>query len=121
LSALNGTKYLIKGNHDVFLDDFGETEGWFKWVKDYAVIMHGANSLILFHYPIVEWYKFGKGSIHLHGHLHNSKTVAPWDPSRTRALNVGVDVHDFNPISIKEVLEQAHKIPKLKRHRDDDD
>jgi calcineurin-like phosphoesterase family protein len=118
LSALNGRKYLIKGNHDLFLEGFGETEIWFEWVKDYAIIEHEGARLVLFHYPIVEWYGFGKGSIHLHGHLHNGGTVAPWDSSNTRVFNVGVDVCDYKPISVTEIIRRASKIAITKRHQD---
>jgi len=121
LSGLNGNKYLIKGNHDLFLETFGETEGWFKWVKDYDVINHDGIKFVLFHYPIVEWYRFGKGSVHLHGHLHNSKTTAPWDSSKTRVFNVGVDVCDYRPVSIREIIQKANKIPITKRHKHEND
>jgi len=116
--ALNGKKHMIRGNHDLFLQDFKETDSWFKWIKDYAVIEHEGTSLVLFHYPIVEWYGFGKGSIHLHGHLHNGGSVAPWDSSNTRVFNVGVDVCDFKPISVTEIIRRANKIAITKRHQD---
>jgi len=118
LSALSGKKYLIKGNHDLFLQEFGETEGWFEWVKEYEVIMHEGARFVLFHYQIVEWYGFGKGSIHLHGHIHNGSSVAPWDTSKIRIFNVGVDVCGYKPISATEIIRRANKIPILKRHRD---
>ena len=117
LSALNGKKHLIVGNHDLFLEEFGETEGWFEWVKDYAVICHDGISFVLFHYPIVEWYRFGKGSIHLHGHLHNSQPAATKIPVTVRAFNVGVDVCDFKPISIVEIIKRANKLAVIKRHK----
>jgi len=118
LSALNGTKYLIVGNHDMFLKSFGATTDWFGWVDNYAVINHNGAIMVLFHYPIVEWHGFSKGSIHLYGHLHNSTSVTPWDPTNTRAFNVGVDVNDYKPISATEIIRRANKIPISKRHRD---
>jgi len=118
LSALNGKKYLIVGNHDLFLEKFGDTDGWFEWVKDYAVISFDGSSFVLFHYPIVEWYRFGKGSIHVHGHLHNSLPAATQIPPTVRAFNVGVDVCDYRPISYKEIIRRAGKIAIIKRHND---
>jgi len=121
ISALNGKKYLILGNHDLFLQDFGETDGWFEWVRDYAVIEHAGVKLILFHYPIVEWFGFGKGSVHLHGHLHNAPSVDTWNPKNSRVFNVGVDVCGYKPISIDEIIGRANKIPITKRHQNKQD
>lgn len=119
LSALNGRKYLIVGNHDLFLDDLDEAEGWFEWVKDYAAVDFHGVSFVLFHYPIVEWFRFGKGAIHLYGHIHNSPPAATKIPSNIRAFNVGVDVNDFAPVSIDEIIRRANKIEIVKRHNDD--
>jgi calcineurin-like phosphoesterase family protein len=119
LTALNGKKYFIIGNHDEFLEEFGETAYWFEWVKDYAVIEFEGSRFVLFHYPIVEWHGFGKGSIHLHGHLHNSASIAPWLSSNTRVFNVGVDVCDYKPISVTEIIRRASKIAITKRHGED--
>ena len=118
LSALNGRKYLIVGNHDQFLDQFNETESWFEWVKDYAVVDFDGISFVLFHYPIVEWFRFGKGSIHLYGHLHNSEPAVTKIPPNIRAFNVGVDVNDFSPVSVDEILKRANKIETIMRHKD---
>ena len=109
---------MIVGNHDGFLFDFGETAGWFEWVNDYAVIEHGNVSIVLFHYPIVEWYGFGKGSVHLHGHLHNSPPAATKIPPTVRAFNVGVDVCDYSPIGLNEIMNRLSRIPIMKRHKD---
>jgi calcineurin-like phosphoesterase family protein len=119
LSALNGRKYMIVGNHDLFLEGFGETEGWFEWVKDYAIVSYDGATFVLFHYPIVEWFRFGKGSIHLHGHLHNSKPAATQIPPTVRAFNVGVDVCDFKPVGIDEILRRANKVAIISRHHDE--
>ena len=110
LSVLSGKKYLVVGNHDKFLRDFGEIDGWFEWVKDYAVVNYNGVKLVLFHYPIAEWDGFYKGAIHLYGHVHQSKIASLWTPSNIRAFNVGVDVCDFSPISINEVIMRANKM-----------
>ena len=115
ISALNGKKHLILGNHDLFLHDFGETNAWFEWVKDYAVIEHNGLKFVLFHYPILEWFGFGKGSIHLHGHLHNDHSAELLLPKDSRIFNVGADVCGFKPISIDEIIRRADKIPAPKR------
>lgn len=57
--------------------------------------------IMLCHYPIAEWDRKHYGAIHLHGHSHGKFLYPPG----TKALDVGVDVHGFAPISLEEVLE----------------
>jgi len=105
LAPLNGRKYLVRGNHDRFLNRLEEFESDFVWVKDYHVLKRDGQAFVLFHYPILEWAGFFRGAIHLHGHVHNRET------SNSRlaagsgfAFNVGVDCNDFRPISIEDIL-----------------
>jgi len=60
-------------------------------------------------------------SIHLYGHVHNSNIASSWTPSNIQAFNVGVDVCDFKPISIGEVIKRANKIAVVKTVFDYDD
>jgi len=113
LSRLNGIKYMIKGNHDKFLNDEAFDKNYFEWIKDYHVLNYQKRKLILFHYPILEWDDYYGDSIHLHGHVHNcsknkdqQKRV---DSLGKRAINVGVDVNNFTPISIEKILKIADK------------
>ena len=103
LAALNGRKYFIRGNHDKFLNGFEPYECDFVWVKDYHVLKHEGRKLVLFHYPIAEWDGFFRGSIHLYGHVHNNADSAARLPGGL-AFNVGVDCHDFRPVSMKQIL-----------------
>jgi len=105
LASLNGRKYLIKGNHDDFLEDNGFVPSAFEWVKDYYVLRHERRKFVLFHYPILEWDGFFHDAIHLYGHVHNNGTSI--EQHERFSLNVGVDVNDFLPVSIKTVLERA--------------
>jgi calcineurin-like phosphoesterase family protein len=112
LSKLKGKKYLIKGNHEKYLSDPEFKTQAFEWIKDYYVLTHEGIKIILFHYPLLEWDGFHHGSIHLYGHVHNSGSR--YDESRKRfqvlgprAMNVGVDVNDFYPVNIKQIMERA--------------
>jgi len=87
----------------------------------YAELTLQSHRFVLFHYPIAEWARIFKGSIHVHGHVHNRPTVSAWDSSKLRAVNVGVDVNNFTPVSIDEVIRRVAKIPTPKRERDLDD
>jgi len=106
LVALNGRKYFICGNHDKFLKSFGPYERDLEWVKDYHRLVYEGRRFILFHYPIAEWDCFFRGAIHLYGHVHNSATSAARLPDGL-AFNVGVDCHDFRPVSAEQILALA--------------
>ena len=112
LGQLKGKKYLIRGNHEKYLDDPVFKQGAFEWVKDYHVLNYEGIEIVLFHYPILQWHKSHRGSIHLYGHVHNNgerdtefgeklRLLGP------RAFNVGVDVNDFYPVSIKKIIDQV--------------
>ncbi|WP_438759577.1 hypothetical protein [Enterococcus sp. AZ194] len=59
---------------------------------------------MLFHYPILEWDGYFKRAIHLYGHVHNTRTDYFEQYLGTAALNVGVDMIDFKPISLDEAV-----------------
>ena len=105
LDRLNGNKYLIKGNHDSFLRDGGSEIRKFIWIKDYARIKDNGYDVILFHYPIAVFDKQHHGAIHLYGHIHsNGRTRHPLTVNIENAYNVGVDVWNFEPVTLKEIL-----------------
>lgn len=104
LKRLNGEKILIKGNHDQFLKTLGNIYYYFKEVTDYKRIQDNGKQVILFHYPIEEWDGYFRGSYHLYGHVHNSDngTVSV----KKNRFNVGVDVNDFEPKTLDELIER---------------
>ena len=106
LKKLNGKKYLIIGNHDdyIFHKNFINQ---FEWIKDYHVFKYHKREIILFHYPILEWCGKHRNSIHLFGHVHNDSNFNTQLLGKN-ALNVGVDVIGYTPISIEQVID---KIP----------
>ena len=78
----------------------------YEWVKDYHELAYNDARFILFHYPILEWAHYWRKSVHLYGHNHRPrKTVSEhWD---NRAINVGVDVNSFFPISADAIYGKA--------------
>ena len=111
LSRLKGKKYLIKGNHENYLSDPHFNLHLFEWIKDYHAVTLDGIKFILFHYPILEWDNYFRGSIHLYGHVHNSGIRHPEYGEKLqllgpRAVNIGVDVNDFYPLSIKAIFEK---------------
>jgi calcineurin-like phosphoesterase family protein len=112
LNRLNGKKYLIRGNHDdKFLEDETFDETHFEWIKDYHVLWHNKIKIVMFHYPILEWDGYFGDSIHLHGHVHNcSKHNEQKERMKIlgkKAINVGVDVNNFCPISIENIMKMV--------------
>lgn len=106
VGKLNGELFVIKGNHDNHkaLKRLAE-EGKIGFVRDYYNLkvedeeMGLTQNIVLCHYPFAVWDKAHHGSWHLHGHCHGT---FPSD-DKTARLDVGVDVHDYRPISYEEV------------------
>jgi calcineurin-like phosphoesterase family protein len=108
LKGLNGKKYLIKGNHDKFIEDKNFNRKNFEWIKDYYVLYYQKIKFVLFHYPIFEWDGYFGNAIHLYGHVHNSgNNINEQEKFKIlgeKAINVGVDVNNFYPISIEKII-----------------
>ncbi len=108
---LNGHKYLIFGNHDK--KDVKRAEG-FVWMGDYKRIRVNEKRIILFHYAMRTWHGSHRGSWQLYGHSHGS---LPLD-YKTMAIDVGVDVWDYAPISFEQVEEALglHEFTPVDHH-----
>lgn len=70
LDKLNGTKFLIKGNHDRCTDK--KFINKFAKVTDYMEIKDDNRNVILCHYPINCFKNHFYGTYHLYGHVHSS-------------------------------------------------
>ena len=95
LAQLNGEKHLIVGNNDVAP---AVGQGWAS-VAPYAEIERDGHFLVLCHYPFRSWNRQYKGALDLHGHAHGRMKR----PER-RQFDVGVDVRDFRPVTVAELL-----------------
>ena len=51
IKRLNGKKYLIKGNHDKFIDDQNFNKNNFEWIKDYYVLNYQKNKVCIISLP----------------------------------------------------------------------
>jgi calcineurin-like phosphoesterase family protein len=74
-------------------------EGWAS-VQPYVEIEVDGVALVLCHYPFRTWNGIGKGSVNLHGHCHGRLTPQP------RQFDVGVDVRDFRPVALAQILQK---------------
>ena len=111
LGMLNGKKILVMGNHDAPWAKKAENQGYFESVVPYLETHLNGFPVTMCHYPMLEW----KGSredpphrigYHIHGHIHNRVSNEYLSLYRQfNALNAGVDVNGFSPVTFEELLE----------------
>lgn len=111
IRSLNGNIVLIRGNHDEYLEP--ETLKLFNSVHSYYElnipdkdIPRGKQKIVLLHFAMRVWNKSHHGSWHLYGHSHGTLP----DDKHSLSFDVGVDCHNFTPIS----YEQVKQIMKTK-------
>lgn len=113
LANLNGNIHLIRGNHDAFMEQLSfkaflagraqiphlVSEGWYKHMEV------DGQELVLCHFPILYWDgQDDRHSIHLYGHMHSRPNKQHPHPE---AYNVGVDVNNYRPVSLEQILERV--------------
>jgi calcineurin-like phosphoesterase family protein len=106
LRQLHGHKILIKGNHDRTVTAMTAL-GFDEVYPDFYTVMEG-REIYMRHVPDPRFYGEDgdvhpkiddpQTCVHLHGHVHES-----W-VRRGRAFNVGVDVREFAPVTLQEIL-----------------
>jgi calcineurin-like phosphoesterase family protein len=103
LAALHGGIHLVVGNNDgpqtVALPGFAS-------VQHYVELQMDGADLVLCHYPFRSWNRMARGAINLHGHSHGRLKRVP------RQIDVGVDLWDFRPISLAQVLTACSPRPR---------
>ncbi len=80
LSRLHGRLYLIRGNHDRYLNDRHFDSSRFVWVKDYEELHDNRRKIILSHYPVFcyngQYRRDREGNPRtymLYGHVHDTQ------------------------------------------------
>lgn len=96
VKQLKGTIHLIKGNHDLSRKQISHLFASVEWLDN---IKYNKQDIILCHYAMRVWYKSHHDSWMLYGHSHNLL------PPEGKQLDVGVDCHNFYPVSIDKVFE----------------
>ena len=121
LSRLNGKKILVTGNHDEKWLKKIDVSNFFKKSMPYLETELSGKKFTLCHYPMLEWKasrKMGSKKLgwHIHGHIHGkfkpeyeSLFLSP------HALNAGVDVNGFAPVTFDELVKnnETHKLKNL--------
>lgn len=79
LHQLNGTLYLIEGNHDRYVSSNSFDKKRFVWIRPYAEMRDDKRKVILSHYPIFcynDQYRLSENgspfAYMLYGHVHNT-------------------------------------------------
>ena len=88
---LNGSIFLVNGNHD------NGTNLGFIWMKDYYELKVGGQEIVLFHYGMRTWHHDLRGTWHLYGHSHGE--LKPYGKS----FDIGVDNWGFTPVHYDQV------------------
>jgi calcineurin-like phosphoesterase family protein len=124
--------HLILGNHDHHIErNKDDIQSIFSSVNHYLQLevkreltsgqmkvgVLGYIRFVLMHYPIASWNGMSDGVIHLHGHVHLSPQQRV---ANGKAMDVGVDGNNMEPISMDEVLKIMSKqlIAKLTLPKD---
>ena len=98
LCRLNGTKYLISGNHDVYWS----TQEWLDWGFKEVLGSLEYGGYILTHIPVHEsQQKRWKGNIH--GHMHTNSVDDPW------YFCASAEQIDLTPMNIDIVMKDMRK------------
>jgi calcineurin-like phosphoesterase family protein len=92
---LNGTIYLVKGNHDKESNEYYRNCG-FKEVYDQPIILN--EFLILSHYPMP--FAISPIMINIFGHVHDTKM---YETFGEKHVCVCVERHAYAPISMEEL------------------
>lgn len=100
ISRLNGKKIMVSGNHDSHNSIDTRLYG--------AVVKIGGFMLYLVHRPS----DFNQNyEINLVGHIHTAWKIKVL-PNGTKLVNVGVDVWDYMPVEINEILSRIQLYEK---------
>lgn len=113
LAQLNGVIHIVWGNHD---KSARKISSLFATVHDKVELkVSGYPLIVLDHYPMISWNRSRYGTWHLHGHLHGD---LPDDPNVLR-IDIGVDCHNYQPLTIDEISSLMTK-KTFKKEQDDE-
>ena len=102
LASIARKKHLVAGNHD---KHWIRTLSAWESVHDFLEIRDEGRRVVLCHYPLITFPGARPGDINLFAHVHQN-----WQVTRN-SVNVGVDVWDFRPVTMKDISERAARLP----------
>jgi calcineurin-like phosphoesterase family protein len=122
LDALNGQKFLVKGNHDRCSD--AQFAKRFVKIDEYTEVDDNGRNVVLCHYPIPCFKNHFYGWYHLYGHVHSSFEYNMMENSRYQMealyvkqcnmYNVGVMMPwmDYTPRTLDEIVDGYNRFKK---------
>ena len=111
-SRLSKTKVVfIVGNHDYDMIEAIKKACVFESIKFIDLIIDGDYKVCICHYPLMDWMEFNRDGLLVYGHIHNKtekngyayKLMKDYYKN-LKAYNAGVDVIDFEPRTLKELM-----------------
>lgn len=96
---------VLPGNHDRHLAELASL-GLVRVEPPILELKLDGRRFPMCHYPIADWAGKGRGSIHLHGHIHSHGEEYN-EACRERGLlryDVGVDANGYAPVSLAQIL-----------------
>lgn len=111
---LNGHKHLIIGNHDKAIQHDSNRRSYLDSMDQIKTIQDGNRTVVLCHYPLLEWDGMYRDTWHIFGHIHNNTndTYTIMKQYRPKALNAGVDITHFKPVTFDELIKLNEEFKK---------
>ena len=106
LQALNGSKILIRGNHDYR----GQVKGY-EFIKDLWDTKIEGQRAVFCHYQLSEWNASYHGSWHLYGHSHGNA----FEHQHKLSFDVCVDLWDYKPVEWSQVVKKMEAKERMKK------
>lgn len=113
MKQLHGKTRLIYGNHDYWMKS-KKARDYFLSIDREKVLTFKYNGkelrLLLTHFP--RKLEEVDADFIIYGHIHNNEHDPYWEYQRThpRVLNACVDVNDFKPVTLEQLIENNKKI-----------
>lgn len=111
----NGHKRLIRGNHDV-----AKTKKYAKYFEEIYSMrlfdqkMTGSSDVLLFTHIPIHAESLRRDWVNVHGHVHNN---VPATHFGSRYVNICVEVTDYRPLSLDEVLQRVREQRETNRRQ----
>lgn len=105
LDQLRGKKHLVLGNHERWTNQINLAD-YFESVSQIKEITDLDRHLVLCHFPLAEWARYFRGSMHIFGHIHNTRTSPAFQfyCTQPNMLNAGVDINHFIPVTLNQLI-----------------
>lgn len=117
-NKLNGTIYLVRGNHDTIRlrEDYQIKKNHIIWVGDILNILIGRHNIVASHYPLLCF----PDHYNVFGHVHTLEdgnvygSDSPFSDflkiCEYRQYDVGVDQNGYKPVTWKEIAKKMRTI-----------